>query len=268
MRLKGKVALISGGAHGVPGEVFGFGGATAWLFVREGAKVVLGDIDEKSGQKTAEKIRESGGEAVFVRLDVTKENDWIGAVKCAVSNFGRLDILVNNAGGGVRTNTPEDTPEDMWDASMDVNLKGVYLGSRHAIPEMRKMNAGAIVSIGSISGTKGGSGIGYRTAKGAVAILTKAIAIQYAQENIRVNCVHPGYFDTPMTHQKIISNPNYTESHMKRSPMKKWGHVDDIAYGVLYLASDEASFVTGTELIIDGGVTAEEGGLNSQGAGN
>ena len=258
MRLEGKVALISGGAHGVQGELMGFGGATAWVFVREGAKVVLGDIDEESGNKTAAQIKESGGDAIFVRLDVTKEQDWIDAVQTTISNFGRLDILVNNAGGGVPSSTPEGTTEEMWDASLDVNLKGAYLGSRHAIPEMRKVGGGSIVSIGSISGLGGGEGIGYRTAKGAVPVLMKAVAIQYAKENIRANCVHPGYFDTPMTHKHIAADPKYVERHMQHSPMKKWGHVDDIAYGMLYLASDESAFVTGTELIIDGGVTAQE----------
>ena len=258
MRLDGKVALISGGAHGVQGELMGFGGATAWLFVREGAKVVLGDIDEESGNKTVAQIRESGGDALFVRLDVTKEQDWIDAVNATVSNFGKLDILVNNAGGGVPSSTPEGTTEAMWDASLDVNLKGAYLGSRHAIPEMRKVGGGSIVSIGSISGLGGGAGIGYSTAKGAVVILTKAVAIQYAKENIRANCVHPGYFDTPMTHRSVTTNPESMASHLERSPTGRFGEVNDIAYGVLYLASDEAAFVTGTDLIIDGGVTARE----------
>ena len=219
--------------------------------------MVLGDIDEESGNKTVAQIRESGGDALFVRLDVTKEQDWIDAVNATVSNFGKLDILVNNAGGGVPSSTPEGTTEAMWDASLDLDLKGVYLGSRHAIPEMRKVGGGSIVSIGSISGLGGGPGIG-RTAKGAVVILTKAIAIQYAKENIRANVVHPGYFDTPLTHKNIAADPKYVERYMQRSPMKKWGHADDIAYGILYLASDESAFVTGTQLIIDGGVTARE----------
>jgi NAD(P)-dependent dehydrogenase (short-subunit alcohol dehydrogenase family) len=258
MRLQEKVALMTGSAHGVQGEVMGFGGATAWLFSREGAKVVLTDIDEENGEKTASQIRDAGGDAIFLRLDVTKEQDWINAIDVTVSKFGKLNILLNNAGASDGS-TVENLSSDTWDKYMDLLVKGAFLGTKYVIPEMRKQGGGSIVNIGSISGMGGGGSTAYRTGKAAIRFFTKATAIQYAKENIRANCIHPGYFDTPMTHSGF-SDPEseYSKRHMEKSPMRRWGHVDDIAYGVLYLASDEASFVTGADLIIDGGVTAQE----------
>ena len=199
MRLEGKVALISGAAHGVQGELMGFGGASAWLFVREEAKVVLGDINEEDGARTAAQIRESGGEALFVRLDVTREEEWINAIRTTVNEFGRLDILVNSAGIGART-TVEETTEEIWDGQMAVHAKGVFLGTKHAIPEMRKVGAGSIVNISSIMGIVGAAQVpAYSAAKGAIRLFTKSAAIQYATENIKVNSVHPGFVVTPMT---------------------------------------------------------------------
>ena len=199
MRLEGKVALISGAAHGVQGELMGFGGASAWLFVREGAKVVLGDINEEDGARTATQIRESGGEALFVRLDVTREEEWIHAIRTTVNEFGRLDILVNSAGTGART-TVEETTEEIWDGQMAVHAKGVFLGTKHAIPEMRKIGGGSIVNISSIMGIVGAAQVpAYSAAKGAIRLFTKSAAIQYATENIKVNSVHPGFVVTPMT---------------------------------------------------------------------
>ena len=256
MRLKGKVAIISGAAHGVQGEVMGFGGATSWLFSREGAKVVLTDIDEEAGEKTASQIRDEGGDAIFLPLDVTKEQDWINAIKVTVSEFGKLDILLNNAGssdGG--KSTVEKLTVETWNKYMDLLVKGAFLGTKHAIPEMRKQGGGSIVNIGSICALRGGNSTTYRTGKAAIRFFTKATAIQYAKENIRANCIHPGYFDTPMTHHMTKESLNW---HLSRSPMGRFGKVEDIAHGVLYLASDEASFVTGTDLIIDGGVTAQD----------
>ena len=256
MRLSGKVALITGAATGVAGEVMGFGGATARLFAREGARVVLGDINEQSGQKTASQIRESGGRALFVRLDVTSEVDWIDAIRTTVSEFGRLDILVNNAGTSAAL-TVEETTEEIWDAQMDVHAKGTFLGIKHAIPEMRKVGGGSIVNISSIYGLVGSpTSAPYHAAKGASRLLTKAAAVQYAGDNIRVNSVHPGYVLTPLTSSRL-SIPEERDWRMAETPLGRIGVADDIAYGILYLASEESSYVTGSELVIDGGVTAQ-----------
>ncbi len=256
MRLEGKVALISGAASGVEGDLMGFGGAAARLFTREGAKVVLTDINQESGQQTAAQINESGGEATFLRLDVTNEQDWIDAVRATVSSYGRLDILVNNAGTGARY-TVEDTTEEVWDTQMNIHAKGTFLGTKHAIPEMRKVGGGSIINVSSIYGLVGSdTSTAYHAAKGAIRLFTKSAAIQYAKENIRVNSVHPGYALTPLT-QQGYANPEYLERILSRIPMGRVGTAGDIAYGMLYLASDESSFVTGSELVIDGGTTAQ-----------
>ena len=256
MRLEGKVALISGAATGIKGELMGFGGTSAWLFVREGAKVVLGDINERSGEKTASQIRESGGDALFVRLDVTDEKDWINAIQTTVSSFGKLDIVVNNAGTG-SPYTVEDTTEEAWDGQMEVHAKGTFFGTKHAIPEMRRVGGGSIINISSINGLVGSpTSTAYHAAKGAVRIFTKAAAIQYAKDKIRVNSVHPGFVLTPMSHE-TFSIPAELNLRLARVPMARLGTPEEIANGILYLASDESSFVTGSELVIDGGVTAQ-----------
>lgn len=256
MRLEGKVALISGAAAGVQGELMGFGGAAARLFSQEGAKVVLTDIKDEQGQKTANEIGETGGEALYLHLDVTSEAEWIKVIAETVSRFGRLDVLVNNAGSSARY-TVEDTTVEVWDGQMNVHAKGVFLGTKHAIPEMRKMGGGSIINVSSIYGLVGSeSGTAYHAAKGASRLFTKSAAIQYAKEKIRVNSVHPGYALTPLT-QRGYQNPEYFESIRSRIPMGRVGTASDIAYGMLYLASDESSFVTGSELVIDGGTTAQ-----------
>ena len=256
MKLDGKVALISGAASGVEGELMGFGGATARLFVREGAKVVLGDINEEAGQKTTSQIREVGGDAIFVRLDVTSEQDWIDAVQATVSEFGRLDVVVNNAGTSARF-TVEETTEEVWDGHLNVHAKGVFLGTKHAIPEMRKVGGGSIINVSSIMGIVGSPGSpAYSAAKGAIRIFTKAAAVQYAKERIRVNSVHPGFCMTPMT-EKTFTTTEYGASLLETIPTGAYGDADDIARGILFLASDESSYMTGSELVIDGGVTAQ-----------
>ena len=256
MRLEGKVALISGAASGIEGELMGFGGAAARLFAREGAKVMLTDINEELGQKTAAQINELGGEAMFLRLDVTNEQDWIDAIRATVSNYGKLDILVNNAGTGARFKV-EDTTEEVWDTQMNIHAKGAFLGTKHAIPEMRKIGGGSIINVSSIYGLVGSeTSTAYHAAKGAIRLFTKSAAIQYAKENIRVNSVHPGYAHTPLT-QRGYTNAEYLENIRSRVPIGRVGTADDIAYGMLYLASDESSFVTGSELVIDGGTTAQ-----------
>ncbi len=250
MRLENKVALISGGARGM-------GAAEARLFASEGTKVAIGDILETQGQQVEAGISELGGEALFIRLDVTSEADWKHAISATVTRFGKLDILVNNA-GVLSRGTLEDTTVEEWDRVMDINAKGVFLGTKTAIPEMRKAGGGSIVNTSSISGLVGQATMQpvYNASKGAVRIFTKSAAIQYAKEGIRVNSVHPGAVDTPMVEYRL-GNPELQAQANARSPMGRTAQPEEIAYGVLYLASDEASFVTGSELVIDGGFSAQ-----------
>ena len=256
MRLEGKVALITGAAAGVEGELMGFGGAAARLFAQEGAKVVLTDIQADAGQRTATEIRANGGEALFIRLDVTDETNWRNVVSATVNAYGRLDIVVNNAGTSAPA-TVEDTTEEVWDGQMDVHAKGVFLGTKYAIPAMRKSGGGSIINTSSIYGLVGSVGsTAYHAAKGAIRIFTKAAAIQYAPDNIRVNSIHPGFMRTPMTRPRYEDPERHAEL-LQRIPMNRMGTADEIAYGMLYLASDESAFVTGSELTIDGGVTAQ-----------
>jgi len=250
MRLAGKVALISGGARGM-------GAVEARLFAREGAKVTIGDVLEDEGRKLEAEINATGGEALFVRLDVTREGDWQRAVEATVTRFGKLDVLVNNAGVSGRGRV-EDTPVEEWDRVMEVNAKGVFLGSKVAIPAMRKSGGGSIINISSQLGLVGTdhSSPQYQASKGAVRLLTKATAVQYAKEGIRANSVHPGPVVTPMT-EAARADPERYQMMLSRIPMGCYGQPEDVAYGVLYLASDESRWVTGSELVIDGGWTAQ-----------
>ena len=250
MRLQGKVALISGGARGM-------GAVEAHMFTREGAKVVIGDVLEEEGRQTEAAVNEAGGECVFVRLDVTNEDDWAAAIGTAVSRFGKLDILVNNAGISITGGIEDLTIED-WERTFDINAKGVFLGTKAAIPEMRKAGGGSIVNISSGAGiapARGTSGA-YAASKGAVRIFTKSTAIQYAAEGIRCNSVHPGPIETPMLRSARGAGATLGDT-IERVPMGRIGTPEEIAFGVLYLASDESSFVTGSELVIDGGRTAQ-----------
>ena len=249
MRLENKVALISGGARGM-------GAVEAKMFVQEGAKVVIGDVLDEDGKQTEAEINEAGGECVFVHLDVTDETAWQDAVAAAVDRFGKLDILVNNA-GIARINNVEDTTSDEWDLVMDINAKGVFLGTKAAIPEIRKAGGGSIVNISSIAGLTGGRTSSYAASKGAVRLLTKSTAIQYAGEGIRCNSVHPGVIETPMTTPVMLNTQEGRDLNASRHPLGRVGQPEDIAYGVLFLASDESSFMTGSELVIDGGLTAQ-----------
>src|SRR5262245_16188974 len=245
-RLDGEVALITGAARGQ-------GEAEARMFAREGAQVVLADIRDELGLKVANEI---GRQAIYVHLDVSQEADWKNAVGAAVRAFNRLTILVNNAGIGL----PEDrgieqTSLETWHKTLAVNLTGVVLGMQCAIPEMRRAGHGSIVNISSIAGIVGGGRLpAYHASKGGVRLLTKTAAIQYAKENIRVNSIHPGGVDT-----EILSpfGEKWRQNIGKAHPMGRIANSDEIAYGVLYLASKESSFVTGTELVIDGGFIAQ-----------
>ena len=247
-RLDGKVAIITGGARGQ-------GATEARMFAMEGAKVVFGDILDEDGRRVEAEIHEAGGEATYIHLDVTSSQDWQRAVELAESKYGKLDILVNNA-GIFRRNSIEETSEELWDQVLDVNAKGVFLGTRCAIPAMRRAGGGSIVNISSISGMIAVGAPAYNASKGAVRIFTKATAVQHAGDNIRCNSIHPGAVDTPMR-QEGLADPAALEESSQRIPLGRVGTTEDIAYGVIYLASDESTFVTGSELVIDGGTTAQ-----------
>jgi NAD(P)-dependent dehydrogenase (short-subunit alcohol dehydrogenase family) len=249
MRLQGKVALITGAAHGM-GEV------EANMFAKEGAKVVVADLLEAEGKQVVEAIAKDGGESLFVRLDVTNEAEWRQAVESAVARFGKLDILVNNA--GISGSAGADLlSTEAWDRVMAVNAKGVFLGLKYAIPAMQRAGGGAIVNISSISGFVGQDYIhmAYNASKGAVRIMTKSAAVQYAKDGIRVNSVHPGVMPPMLTSTRGADSAE-RQRLLAKVPMGRAGHREEVGYAVLFLASDEASYITGTELVVDGGYLA------------
>ena len=249
MRLDGKVALISGGARGMGAE-------EARIFAREGAKVVIGDISEDEGKAVEAQISEAGGEVLFVLLDVTKEEDWASAVDQAMARFGKLDVLVNNAGISSRSFT-DDSGIDGWDRIMEVNSKGVFLGTRAAIPKMLEAGGGSIINISSIMGLVGSAGghPAYNASKGAVRIFTKAIAVRHGKDNIRANSVHPGFM--PPMASGIAYDQDSRRQSLEQTPLGREGRVEEVANAVLFLASDDASYITGAELAVDGGFTAK-----------
>ncbi len=246
-RLDGKVAIITGGAKGQ-------GAVETELFAAEGAKVVFGDILDDEGRKVEARVSELGGDVEYVHLDVTSEDDWRRAIDLAETKYGKVDILVNNAGISLRHAEMDISDED-WDAIMDVNAKGVFIGSRAVLPAMRRAGGGSIVNISSIAGILGRplASPAYAASKGAVRVFTKSIAGRFASEGIRCNSIHPGPIDTDMI--RAATNSVRPETRVGEIPMGRLGEAEDIAYGALYLASDESSFVTAAELVIDGGVT-------------
>jgi len=251
MRLENKVAFISGGTRGM-------GACEARLFAAEGARVAIGDVLREEGERLAAEIGEAGGECIFVQLDVTSLAQWESAIAATVQRFGKLDILVNNAGVGARNMLIENTSAEDWDQVMDINAKGVFLGTKAAIPEMRKAGGGSIINISSQLGLVGvdNSSPQYQASKGAVRLFTKATAIQYARESIRANSVHPGPIVTPMTEGGRADAQRHQVT-IERIPLGRYGEPEEVANGVLFLASDESSFMTGSELVIDGGWTAQ-----------
>jgi cyclopentanol dehydrogenase len=247
-RLKGKVALISGGARGQ-------GAAEARLFAGEAAKVVIGDVRDDLCKKTADEINAKVGSksVVAIHLDVTRAADWRAAVDACQREFGGLDILVNNA-GIANMKGVEETSEEEWDSIVNINQKGVWLGMKAAVPAMRKRGAGSIINISSIFGLIGSAGsAAYHGTKGAVRLLTKAAAVQYAPDKIRVNSVHPGVILTPMV--DAIPREDL-QPIINLAPMKRGAQPEEVGWCVVFLASDEASFMTGSELVVDGGYTA------------
>jgi NAD(P)-dependent dehydrogenase (short-subunit alcohol dehydrogenase family) len=249
MRLDGKVALITGAASGM-------GASMARIFAREGARVAVADILESEGRAVVAEIAAVQGRAAFHRLDVTDENEWRSVIDAVVEEWGGLDILVNDAGlSGSAVADLLDTAA--WDRLMAVNARGVFLGMKFAIPVMQAKGGGAVVNISSISGITGQHGVhpAYNASKGAVRTLTKAAAVQYGHDNIRINSVHPGLMP-PMRSSGRTADPAVRAKMLEMVPMGRAGRVEEVAHAVLFLASDEASYITGAELYVDGGYLA------------
>jgi len=249
MRLENKVALITGAASGM-------GASMARIFAGEGAKVVVADVLEAEGKAVVADITRANGAAMFHRLDVSNETEWKAAVDAALAAYGRLDILVNNA--GLSGSAVEDLFETAaWDRLMPVNAGGVFLGMKFAVPLMTAQGGGAIINVSSISGITGQHGVhvGYNASKGAVRTLTKAAAVQHGADNIRVNSVHPGLMP-PMRSSGRTADPEVRAKMLRQVPMGRAGRPEEVANAVLFLASDEASYITGAELWVDGGYLA------------
>ena len=247
-RFEGRVALVSGAASGI-------GRATALRLAGEGARVVVTDLQDEAGEAVAAEIRGGGGEAIFVRHDVSDQADWERALGAAGEAFGRLDVLVNNAGIG-DTAAIEETSLEEYERTIAVDQTGVFLGMKMAAPMLAESGHGAIVNVSSIFGTTGGFGASpaYHAAKGAITTLTKNAALHWATEGIRVNSIHPGFIDTPLLDQ--AKGTPFEALMVQTTPMARLGLPEEIAAGIAYLGSDDASFVTGTELYVDGGYTA------------
>ena len=246
MRLKDKVAIVTGGAAGM-------GASTARIFAREGAVVFVADVNDKDGAALAKDI---GGSARFVHLDVSSEADWAKVAEAAVKDFGRIDVLINNA--GVSGSDPDILSMATWDQQMSINAKGVFLGLRTVIPVMQKNKSGANVNISSISGIAAQQFVhmGYNAAKGAVRMMTKAAAVQFAKDGIRCNSVHPGLMPAMQT-SRMSADPEVRAKMLRAVPLRREGRVEEVANANLFLASDEASYITGTELVVDGGFLAQ-----------
>lgn len=253
-RVQGKVALVTGAGMGL-------GRATSLLLASEGAKVAVTDIEEELARRTAEEIEEAGGEALFRRHDVSDPDDWAAAVAAVEGRFGRLDVLVNNAGIAI-AKTVEDTTLAEWRRTMAINLDGVFFGCQAGIGSMKKTGGGSIVNLSSIDGIIGEADLAaYCASKGGVRTLTKAVAVHCAEQRygIRCNSIHPGYIWTPQTENYLRDLGRLEEERAKalsRHPIGFLGEPNDIAYMVLYLASDESKFVTGAEMVVDGGYLA------------
>lgn len=260
-RLKGKVAIVTGGASGIGAE-------TAQVFAHQGASVVLCDVQDELGQAVAKEITDAGCVAEYQRLDVASESGWAALVEAAERKYGKVDVLGNIAGisgrpagvavqvGNIAGTALADQTLESWNRIMEVNATGVFLGTRSVIAPMQRAGGGSVINISSICGIVGSfANAAYHASKGAVRIFSKSAAIQYAKDQIRVNSIHPGFVDTPMARPGLLGNES-GKARMDATPLGRFGKPIDIAMGCLYLASDEAAWVTGSELVIDGGMTA------------
>ncbi len=255
MRFEGKVALLTGSASSSRGARMGFGGCAAWQMLDEGARVVITDIQDDRGEASAAEMRDAGYEAIYSRLDVTDESQWSEVVAQTVGAFGRLDILVNLAGAQDR-GTLYDVDVDEWRKVMEISTTGILLGTRAVIPAMTEAGGGAIVNLSSMAGKFAGEyGSAYAMSRAGMLHFTRASAIQLAKFGIRANSVLPGWVHTPFT-EHIYAVDSERDWRSKRVPLGRWGDPEEIANGICFLASDEASYITGSELLIDGGVTA------------
>ncbi|MEI4771259.1 SDR family oxidoreductase [Psychrobacillus sp. FJAT-51614] len=248
-RLEEKVAIITGAGSGMGRE-------EALLFASEGAKVVATDINEAAVQEVVAEIKEAGGEAIALAHNVTSEEDWGKVYEETIKTFGKLDVLVNNAGISQRP-TMEELTIEQWDQIMNINVKSIFLGTKLGLPHFRANGGGSIVNISSIAGLKGSSGAGaYTSSKGAVRMLTKACAVDYGKDNIRVNSVHPGFIVTPMS-KAYMEDEKMSQWFLSQTALPRVGQSIEVAEAVLFLASDASSYITGIELPVDGGVTAK-----------
>ncbi|PEQ93004.1 short-chain dehydrogenase [Bacillus sp. AFS006103] len=246
MRLLGKTAIITGGGGGI-------GRSTAIRFAQEGAKVVVADIDSAIGEETVSLIKEEGGEAIFVKTDVTDSEQIKVLINTTTSTYGALHILFNNAGVGNSEVCSIDLSEEEWDRVIDINLKGVFLGIKYAVPELIKAGGGAIINTSSLLGLKGQKYVSaYNASKAGVVMLTQNASLEYGKYNIRVNAIAPGVIDTPIIDQWKQDERKWTIIS-RANALRRIGTPDEVAHAVLFLASDEASFITGTTLSVDGG---------------
>src|SRR3954463_9624209 len=251
MRLEGKVALITGAAGGM-------GKVAAELFAREGARVVVADVLDDDGDATAQGIRDGGGEAVYVHSDVSSAADAERMIATAVDTYGSLDVLYNNAGiMHPDDESPVSTPEEVWDRTIDINLKGVFLGCRYGIPAMIESGGGSIVNVASFVALMGAANpqIAYTASKGGVLSMTREIAVQYARQGIRANAICPGPIETPLTSQ-ILDTEEKRNRRLVHIPIGRFGRAEEVVQAALFLASDESSLMTGASLVVDGGITA------------
>ena len=251
MRLKNKVALITGAAGGIGREA-------ALLFAREGARVVIADVDDRGGRRLAARIKRSGGEAVYCRADVSRDGGCAAMVETAETAFGALHVLFNNAGVMLAGDSDAvDTTEEVWDVTLAVNLKGVFLGCKHGIPALRRAGGGSVINTASFVALMGAATpqLAYTASKGGVVALTRELAVIHARENIRVNALCPGPLRTELL-MKVLNTARKRQRRLAHIPMGRFGEAREIARAALYLASDESSFVTGTEFVVDGGITA------------
>ncbi|MFF2481119.1 SDR family NAD(P)-dependent oxidoreductase [Paenibacillus sp. NPDC058071] len=248
-RLTNKVAIITGAGSGMGRE-------EALLFAKEGAKVVATDINEAAVQEVVKQIEAAGGEAKAFAHNVASEEAWAKVVKATIESYGKVDVLVNNAGISLAVGLL-DTSVEQWDRVMSINVTSTFLGMKHVIPNMQENKGGAIINISSIAGLTGGSGAGaYTASKGAVRMLTKAAAVDFGKDNIRVNSVHPGFIKTAMT-TDLMANEQMVQWFLSQTALPRVAEASEVASAVLFLASDDASYVTGIELPVDGGVTAK-----------